>query len=156
LIRTAGIVPGLLRSVAAIALLLVPATAHAAGCTISTTSINFGAYDVFSSGPTDSTATITYRCNGNSAVAIGITRGQSDTFNPRIMAKGLENLGYNLYLDSSHSTVWGDTGSGTQIYYDPSAPNNKNVTITIFGRIPAGQDVSAGSYSDSVVAVVLF
>ena len=137
-------------------MLLAPSAAQAAGCTISTTSIDFGAYNVFSSGPTDSTATMTYRCSGNAAVAISITRGQSDTFNPRIMAKGTEHLGYNLYLDSSQSTVWGETSSGTESYYDSRAPNNKSVTVTVFGRIPAGQDVSAGSYSDSVVAVVLF
>jgi spore coat protein U-like protein len=137
-------------------LLLAPATAHAAGCTISTTSIAFGPYDVFSAAPVDSTATITYRCNGNSSVAIGITSGQSDTFNPRVMTKGLERLGYHLFLDPAHTAIWGDTGSGTQMYYDPGAPNNRSVTVTVYGRIPAGQDVSAGSYTDSVVALVLF
>ena len=137
-------------------LLVAPSAARAGGCTISTTSIDFGGYNVFSAGPTDSTATISYHCNGNAALAIGLTRGQSDTFNPRVMAKGLERLGYNLFLDGAHTTVWGDLGSGTQIYYDSSAPNNRSVTVTVYGRIPAGQDVGAGGYSDSVVAVILF
>ena len=30
------------------------------------------------------------------------------------------------------------------------------MTLTIFGRIPAGQDVAAGSYSDSVVVTISF
>jgi spore coat protein U-like protein len=31
-----------------------------------------------------------------------------------------------------------------------------NVTVTIYGRIPARQDVSAGSYTDTVVATINF
>jgi spore coat protein U-like protein len=147
----------LIRVVAGAAIvMLLPAAAHAGSCTVATTSISFGSYNVFSTAPVDSTATITYRCNGGATVAIGITTGQSGSFNPRVMAKGLEQLGYNLYLDAAHSTVWGDSSSGSQLYFDPNPPNNHNVTVTVYGRMPAGQDAGAGAYSDSVTVVVLF
>ncbi|HBA40317.1 MAG TPA: hypothetical protein DCZ05_11400 [Deltaproteobacteria bacterium] len=34
--------------------------------------------------------------------------------------------------------------------------SNKNVTLTIYGRIPASQDVSAGSYTNAVTATINF
>ena len=33
---------------------------------------------------------------------------------------------------------------GTSLYWDFDPPNNQNVTVTIYGRIPPGQDISAG------------
>jgi len=30
------------------------------------------------------------------------------------------------------------------------------VTVTVYGRVPAGQNVAAGSYGDSVVATIIF
>ncbi len=146
----------ILTLIAVAALTLLPAWAHAGGCTVATTSINFGSYNVFATAPTDSTATITYHCSGTSAIAIGITRGQSETFAPRVQSKGPDELKYNLYLDPARTTVWGDTSSGTQIYYNTSVPNNRDVTLTVYGRIPPGQDASAGSYTDSVSVIVLF
>lgn len=140
----------------ALLLALWPTAARAASCTLSSTSLSFGAYDVFATAPTDSTATLTYRCSGNADIAIGITRGRSTTYNPREMAKGTERLSYNLYLDPARTTVWGDTTGGTQVYFDTRVPNNRNVMATVYGRIPAGQDVSAGDYTDTVLVVVEF
>src|SRR3990167_2935298 len=34
--------------------------------------------------------------------------------------------------------------------------SNKNVTLTIYGRIPASQHVSAGSYTNAVTATINF
>ena len=46
--------------------LLGASTADAApSCTISTTSVNFGSYNVFTGSATDSTGTITIDCNGS-------------------------------------------------------------------------------------------
>jgi len=35
-------------------------------------------------------------------------------------------------------------------------PNNQNVVLTIFARIPASQDVRAGAYADTVAVIVNF
>lgn len=133
------------------------ARASAAGCTVSTTPVVFGTYNVFSTAPTDSTGTIVYRCNGNvDGVLITITRGQSATFLPRQMNKGSEKFSYNLYRDAARSSVWGDYSSGTSGLIDLRIPHNQNQSATIYGRIPAQQDISAGSYADTVSVVVNF
>jgi spore coat protein U-like protein len=153
-----GLRIALIRIALGVALALVGAgRVEAAGCSISATGVVFGSYNVFSSSPVDSTGTIVYRCSGDvDGVLIAITKGQSPTFLPRQLEKGAEELSYNLYRDAARTLVWGDFSSGTSAYIQIDPPNNQNVSLTVFGRIPPGQDISAGSYSDTVTVVVLF
>ena len=133
------------------------AWAQAASCTISVTSVAFGNYNVFTTTADDSTGTITYRCNAQAAnISIALSDGSSTTFSPRTLRKGSEVLQYNLYRNAARTAVWGDGTGGTSVYTNANPPNNSNVTLTIYGRIPAQQDVSAGAYSDTVSAVINF
>ena len=128
-----------------------------AACTISATGVSFGTYDVFTSGADASTGTITYRCSASvTNVQITISTGASPTYTPRTLVKGSENLQYNLYQDSAHLTVWGDGTGGTGTYTRANPPKNQDVLLTIFGQVPALQDVSVGSYSDTLVVTVNF
>ena len=136
---------------------LYASDAHAQACTISATSVNFGTYNVFNGSNVDSTGTITYRCNGSAHnVTVGLTQGASATFSLREMQKGSEVLTYNLFLDASRTTIWGDGTSGTSMYQIANPPNNTNVNLTVYGRVAAGQDVSAGTFSDTITAVINF
>jgi spore coat protein U-like protein len=139
------------------ALLPSAASAQSPSCTITTLSVNFGNYNVFTTTPDDSTGRVTYRCNSTAFnITVALTQGASSTFNPRLMYKGVEVLGYNLYRNSARTTIWGDGTGGTAVYSRADPPNNSNVNVTIYGRIPAGQDVSAGTFSDTVTAVINF
>jgi len=136
---------------------LYASDAHAQACTISATSVNFGTYNVFNGSNVDSTGTVTYRCNGSAHnITVGLTQGASATFNPRQLQNGAEALTYNLFLDASRSTIWGDGTSGTSVHQGGNPPNNTNVNVTVYGRVWAGQDVSAGAFSDTVTAVINF
>jgi spore coat protein U-like protein len=132
--------------------------AHAApACTISATSVNFGSYNVFTGSTTDSTGTVTINCNGSAHnITVALSQGSSSTFNPRTMTKGGETLTYNLYRDAARTTIWGDGTGGTSTYTNANPPNNADISLTVYGRVPAGQDVSAGAYSDTVAAVINF
>jgi spore coat protein U-like protein len=119
--------------------------------------VAFGAYDVFSASPLDSTGTLTYRCTGGAPLAtIDLNRGSAPTFNPRYMLQATEQLNYNLYLDTARTSIWGDATSGTTHYTRVNPPNGQNIAVTIYGRVPAGQDISAGAYADTVVATITF
>jgi spore coat protein U-like protein len=136
---------------------LYASDAHAQACTISATSVNFGSYNVFNGSPTDSTGTVTYRCNGSAHnITIGLTQGAGASFNQRQMQKGSESLTYNLFVDASRTNIWGDGTGGTAVYSSANPPNNTNVNLTVYGRVTAGQDVSAGTFSDTVTAVINF
>jgi spore coat protein U-like protein len=127
-----------------------------AGCTLSATGVAFGAYSVFSSGPSDSTGSVSYYCDKHETyIVIALGRGGESSFSRKLRG-GAEQLSYNLYLDATRSAVWGDTTGGTTVYYNPQAPHKKQVTVTVYGRIPSGQDVAVGTYSDSIVATMIF
>jgi spore coat protein U-like protein len=133
--------------------------ARAASCTIaSVAGVALGTYDVFDAAPVDSTGTITYECTGvveTDTVQITVSTGGGGTFSPRAMSAGAETLSYNLYLDAARTVLWGDGTAGTSTY-GPLQPAEGQTAVTVFGRVPAGQDVAAGSYSDTVVITVIF
>ena len=126
-----------------------------AACTISATGVAFGSYNVFATSPTDSTGSITYRCgNTDKDITITISKGSSTTFSPRTLLRSAEPLSYNLFRDSGYTLIWGDGSSGTSTYFIRNPPNDTDVVLSVYARVPAGQDVSAGSYSDSVVVTI--
>ena len=130
-----------------------------AACTVSATGINFGAYDVFVATPLDSTGTVTVTCDqappADIVVAIGPS-GTSGAFIPRQMrsASSPDRLNYNLFTNAGRSTVWGDGAAGTSTVFLKNVKKNRPAVTTIYGRIPAGQNVSVGSYSDSLTVTI--
>jgi spore coat protein U-like protein len=135
-----------------------PASAQWGGgsCTITANPVNFGTYDVFSSTDLPSTGTVRYQCTNLwwSNVTVYLSKGSAPNNNPRQMARGADRISYNLYLDAAHTQIWGDPSpySYSHFYWW----GNADVTLTIYGLIPALQDVTRGSYSDSVTATVNF
>ena len=103
-----------------------------------------------------------------STVNIGLSHGSSGTFSLRTMKQGAQSLGYNLYLNpTATGTVFGDGSAGTGTYTlcypglfagcsGNTGTSGQAFTIPVYGRLPAGQDIGAGSYSDSLIATVTF
>ena len=124
-----------------------------------TSPVAFGAYDVFSSTPDDAIGSLTYRCNGptDATVTIDLSAGGSGRYFPRRMTRaGVETLDYNLYLNATRTQIWGNATGGTLQYGPTVAPRNTNIAVDIYGRIPAGQDKSAGDYTDTITATINF
>lgn len=149
-----------------IAALLVSAVAWssevqaAANCTIRTlVGVSFGSYNVFAAAPLTSTGSVSIRCVGIGAglspISVLLSPGVSGIYQPRKMTRSGETLNYNLFLDPNGGQIWGDGTSGTQIY-STMASNNRPVDLTIFGRVPPGQDVGVGAYSDIIVLTINF
>jgi spore coat protein U-like protein len=123
----------------------------------STVGVSFGAYRYFSSTPTDSTGSITYTCLlPLIPITIDLSKGSAPTYVPRQMRKGTDTLDYNLYLDASRVSIWGDGTGGSSRYGPISPPFGAPVTVTIYGRIPASQNVRIGSYTDTVTVTINF
>jgi spore coat protein U-like protein len=66
-------------------------------------------------------------------------------------------LPYHIYIAATGTTEWGTGTVGTN---EPAAQttvsNATALSFTTYGSLPAGADVPAGSYSDSVIATVTF
>ncbi len=138
---------------------LAPARA-AVSCSFTAASgVGFGSYDVFKVTPTLVSGTLTFNCTGVGAggqsVTIALNRGTHSPGLPnRNMANGAQLLSYNLYQDAALTIIWGTGNRGTALFGPIVAANNTPVTLTIYGAIPAGQDLTAGSYSDTIRATI--
>ena len=133
----------------------------AATCTISTSPAAFGAYDpvvTHKSAPLDVTGTVTTTCTNGSAVLITLGQGAnadtgSDDATPlRRVKSGSNYLSYFLYSDTGRTTEWGNDTSSVIPDPGPGAAS----ALTIYGRMPADQNMPVGSYTDTVVATVTF
>jgi spore coat protein U-like protein len=126
-------------------------------CTISATPLMFGAYNVFDVSPTVSTGAVLFRCGpAVGAISIGLGPGQAGSYAARTLVDGVEALTYNLYLDAARTIVWGDGSGGSQMYLSNNPPKSADVQLTVYGKIDSFQDVSAGSYADTVTVTVNF
>jgi spore coat protein U-like protein len=133
--------------------------ASAITCTFhSVVGVSFGSYDVFGFSALDSTGNVTYRCTDVTefdTITIDISQGGALSYAPRRMAAGTASLSYNLFLDAARTQVWGDGGGGETARYGPTTPPEAtNVSVTVYGRVPARQDVAVGSYSDTVTVTL--
>jgi spore coat protein U-like protein len=129
----------------------------ASGCTVSSTAVVFGGYDVFASAPLDADGAVTLTCTQPVPdPVVKISAGRSGSFASRSLVGGAATLHYNLFMDAAHSQVWGDGTGGSGARTVSSPVDGQRYTLTIFGRVPARQNVPAGSYSDSLVVTIDF
>ena len=148
----------------AASLALGAAPALAQTCTATSTGVAFGGYSTTLVTPTDAAGSVSVRCTALLSLTVNYTvdlaTGSSGSFTARSMLQGASVLSYNLYTTAARTTVWGNgtggTGriSATGILVTPLTPHN--ATYTVFGRIPARQNVTIGSYIDTIVATVTY
>lgn len=126
-------------------------------CVITTNALVFGSYDpIVANGSVsqslDASTALTVACTrGASGVTIALDSGTSGS---RTMMDAVSSgtLNYQLYSDSTRTTVWDAT---TTVSYAPTS--KAAVTFTVYGRIPGGQDAPVGAgYADQVKATVNF
>jgi spore coat protein U-like protein len=130
-----------------------------ADCNFQTvTNINFGSYDVLSNLNNDSTGSISVTCTTFSIITTSLGPSpNSGGFNPRKMKNTITSdlLNYNLYTTSARTTIWGDGTQGTSTVFNILFANG-TFNRTIYGRIPAGQDVGIGNYGEVLVVTINF
>ncbi len=124
-------------------------------CTITTSPLAFPPYDPVAAAFVDAVGGVTVTCTNGSAwwIGLGAGGGGAAAGVSRSMSLDASRLGYELYSDSTRTTVWGNTqptgfgGTGT----------GAAQATPVYGRIAAAQTtVPAGPYADTVVATVNF
>jgi len=148
---------GRIRAQSSTASLAVSATVSK-NCTITTAPVNFGAYDPVTANntaPLDGLGTVTVTCTKGAVAKVGLGLGSNAQGTTRRMSLGAASyLSYELYSDSSHTTIWGTTTGSTVDL--PAAPNKNPRDVTVYGRVGPAQDATVGAYADTVVATVNF
>lgn len=127
-------------------------------CTIATAPLAFGSYDPVvanATTPLDGSATVTIACTMGTPASIGLDDGSNASASQRRLTNGSSAfMDYQVYLDSGYATVWGsDVGNRLDAGTSPSKTPRE---FPVYARVPAGQDVPIGPYTDSVVATVNF
>jgi spore coat protein U-like protein len=133
-----------------------------ANCSITTAPVAFGAYDPVTANatsPLTSTGTVTVTCTSGASGTITLGQGSNPGTGStdgapvrQLKDAGTDVLSYSLYQDAGRATAWGNT-AGTGV---ASTGTGAATNLTVYGSVAAGQNVPAGSYSDTVVATVTF
>jgi spore coat protein U-like protein len=125
----------------------------ASNCVMTAGSVAFGAYDplvTHAAANLDQTGSVSVACVKGTVANVGLGAG-SNFSGSRRMSNGTDFLGYELYTTAGRTTVWDTTN---RVGY--TAASKASTSLTIYGRVPSNQDVSAGSYTDTVVAQAEF
>lgn len=133
-------------------------TANVLGsCSVSATDLAFGDYTPTSGTPLDQTSTVSVTCTTGTTYDVGLNEGLNDYGNGvtgRRMVYATTNfLAYALYSDSGRTTNWGNTVDTDTV---DGTGNGSAQDITVYGRVPINQYVTAGGYSDTITVTVTY
>jgi spore coat protein U-like protein len=123
-------------------------------CSVSAQTLNFGSAGVLRSA-IDAASTITLTCTNAAPYTVSLDGGLAGAANPaqRKMSQSSEQVTYGLYQDSARTQPWGDSvGTNTAAGTGTGLAQN----FTVYGRVPAQNTPSPGTYSDTVVATVSY
>jgi spore coat protein U-like protein len=123
-------------------------------CTLGTSAVNFPATGVLRSS-TDATGSIFVVCTSGAPYTIALDGGLTAATDPtqRKMSQGAEQITYGLYQNSGRTLPWGDSSAG---YAASGSGSGLSQTLTVYGRAPAQNTPSAGTYSDTVVVTLSY
>lgn len=125
--------------------------AAAASCDISSQGVNFGSYDTLDPQPLDGAGSIAVVCDEEASFTISLSSG-AGTYPARRLAGGADALVYNLFIDAARIVVWGDGSAGSVTLANTASTAQE----TVYGRIPARQNVPAGGYADTIVVTITY
>ncbi len=144
------VVKRFLLAAAVAAIAASPALAAPSCKSLSVTPLAFGNYDVYNAVPTDSAGTISYSCPPPITPTVTIDPGLAYANGRRRMTSGSGGdwLSYDIFVDAPRTVVWSST--------PVAVPPGNALTVPFYGRVFAQQDVSVGSYADTVIVTFNF
>jgi len=159
------------QSLLVVSLLFNASVALAGGCSVSSSGLSFGAYQPLTfagkltSTNVSSVATVSVVCSsivagGSYTISLGASNYGTGN---RISSRYLNNIinggtlmAFNVYTDTGYTTIWGDGSTGV-LLNGSIAIGSSNLSITVYGNIPAGQStLKAGSFSDSLTMTITY
>lgn len=130
-----------------------------AACSISANPLNFGTTGVLSTAINQQT-TVSVTCTDTTPYNVGLDAGNvtGSTVSSRLMAGTATGntgttVGFALYQDAGHTTVWGNTqGTNTVGGTGTGAAQ----AITVYGQVPVQSTPKPDTYQTTVTATVYF
>jgi spore coat protein U-like protein len=145
-----GLAPTSAYAATATANMAISATV-ATNCTVTAAPLAFGSY---SGAAINVSANLTITCTNttpyNVGLNAGLTTGALVTTRQMGITQPAGGLNYSLLVGSFTGANWGNT-TGSWV---AGTGNGAAQTLTVYGVLPAGQFVTPGSYTDTIVATV--
>jgi spore coat protein U-like protein len=148
---------------AAVLWLAAADAAHAlAECVVLASPVSFGVYSPFDAAPVTGSGSVSVQCSLAGLLSIDVqytiqlSPGSNGGYADRRLVNGTRVLSYNLYTNGARTSVWGNGSAGTSTVTDGYLLGLLTTTrgYPVYGLIPAGQNVPAGTYNDTIVVTI--
>lgn len=130
-----------------------------ANCSITANPLAFGSTGVLGTAINQQT-TVAVTCTNTTPYNVGLDAGgvTGSTVSARLMAgtsagNTSTTVGYQLYQDSGHSTIWGNT-QGTDTVAGTGSGSAQS--INVYGQVPSQATPKPDTYQATVTATVYF
>lgn len=125
----------------------------AANCLISADDLNFGMHGLLTQ-PVSAAGALRVNCTPGTNYAIGMNGGTSGATDPtqRLMRANGRSVRYGLYRDANHTLPWSATGTGRLT----GTGNGSQVTLGVYGLVPAQTTPPAATYSDTIIVTITY
>jgi spore coat protein U-like protein len=137
-------------------------------CTITAaaaTDVDFGSQTSTTTGNVDQNGGLTVQCTPLTPYTIALNAGANASTGSDVTTRRMKNVdslvttnnyvGYQLYSNLTHTSVWGTTTNTNTV---AGTGLGINQTYTIYGRITnlAGNNPATGNYQDTVTATITY
>lgn len=127
-------------------------------CRLTIDPLVFGSYDPLGAhmnAALDGSAQMIVTCTRQTQATIVMDSGRhaAQDGTVRLLASRGQNLSYQLFRDSARTQVWAKGSDAMSLL---SSGGRDGQRVTVYARIPPGQEVPAGTYTDVVTASVDF
>jgi len=128
--------------------------AVAGTCSLRANDLNFGNYDPRSGTGLLAQSSLDVTCTSGLSYKITLDAGQGGgTTQVRKMTGGGGGLEYSLYRNSARTQVWGETPGVDTVQASGTGVTQR---YQMYGKVPAGQSLMPGTYSDVITVRILF
>ncbi len=124
-------------------------------CTIAATDLVFGNYDT-AGAALQAQSQVQVRCTHSAEWNIGLNAGTfpgATVTTRKMTGPNPFSLNYSLFSDAARANNWGDT-VGTDTVSGTGTGGDQ--IVTVYGMVPANQNVGPGGYEDTITATVTF
>lgn len=128
-------------------------------CLVSANSLAFPTYDPTTTAATTGSSTLNVTCTLGAPYTVALSNGSgtgadatAGASGRKMTGSGATLLGYNLYQDAGFSQAWGTSGA----FLESGTGTGAVAALTVYGRVPASQLVTAGNYTDTINVTVSF
>ena len=132
--------------------------ALAVQCDVVATPLSFGTYDPFNPVPLTATSSLNISCKPPKkifSITVQLTAGNGAISQRLMTSSSGDQMLYNVYADSSHATILGD-GTAGSISPNRTVTKNTPWNLTLYGNVPALQNLPPGVYADTLTATIFF